>query len=88
MARINVNPALPESKLLLDTIDQIQTVRAALARTNNIMDYTRSGADFSPLATALGCSAAEAEAVYSQMKSIEATMNGGDFVNLSQLDQG
>lgn len=88
MARINVNSNLSEGKLLLETIDSIQKCRAMLARNNNIFDYTRAGADFAPLGTALGCSAAEAATLYSRMRSIESTMNGVDFVNLSDVDQG
>lgn len=88
MARINVTSNLPEGKLLLDTVNLIQQCRAALARNNNIFDYTRAGADFTALGTALGVTAGEAATLYSRLRAIENTMNGGDFVNLSDVDQG
>lgn len=88
MARIVVNPTLVEAKLLLDVTSMIQKVRADLARTNNIMDFTRTGADFAPLGVALGCSAAEASTLYARFRAIETTMNSVDFVNLSDVDQG
>jgi hypothetical protein len=88
MARIAINAALVEGKLLLDMTAAIQKVRAQLARNNNIMDLTRAGADFTPLGAALGCTATEASTLYSRFRSIETTMNGIDFVNLSDVDQG
>lgn len=88
MARINVNPNLPEGALLLGVVNLLQQCRAALARNNNIFDFTRSGADFSPLGVALGISAADAATLYSRLRAIETTMNGVDFVNLSDVDQG
>lgn len=88
MARISVNAGLVEGKMLLDAIDQLQRVRARLARANNIMDFTRSGGDFTALGTALGVSPADAATLYARMRAIEATMNGTDFVNLADVDQG
>jgi len=89
MSRIPLDVANKiEAKLVLDMVSLIQNCRATLARTNNILDYTRSGADFAPLGTALGCSAGEAATLYSRFRSIETTMNGADFVNLSDIDQG
>lgn len=88
MARIVVNAGLIEGKLLLNVTSMIQNVRATLARTNNIMDFTRSGADFTALGVALGCTAGEASTLYSRFRAIETTMNGTDFVNLSDVDQG
>lgn len=88
MARKNINPNLPEGKLLLDTVSLIQQCRAALARNNAIFDFTRAGADFTPLGAALGVTAAEAAELYSRLRAIETTMNGVDFINLSDVDQG
>lgn len=88
MARIEVNAALVRGKLVLDMTSAIQRVRALLKRTNDIMDFTRAGADFAPLGVALGCSSAEASTLYARFRAIEATMNGVDFVNLSDVDQG
>lgn len=88
MARIVVNASFIEAKLLLNVVSAIQNVRALNSRCCNIMDLTRAGGDFSALGTALGCSAAEAATLYSRMRAIETTMNGADFVNLSDVDQG
>lgn len=88
MARKNVNPQLVEGKLLLDTVGRIQETRATLKRVNDIMDFTRSGADFAALGVALGVSAADAETIYARMKAIQTTMDGVDFQNLSEIDQG
>lgn len=88
MARINVNPALVESQLLLEVVGDIQRVRAKLARYDNIFDLTRAGADFTALGAAWGVSAGEAATLYARMRSIEGTMNGVDFQNLSDVDQG
>lgn len=88
MARIVVNAGLIEGKLLLGVTDLIQQVRARLTRVNKIMDLTRAGADFTALGVALGCTTGEAATLYSRFTSIEATMNGIDFTNLSDVDQG
>lgn len=88
MARTPVNPQLVEGRLLLDVTSDLQRVRAKLKRMNDIMDFTRAGPDFAPLGVALGCSAAEAEELYSRYTAIAATMNGADFMNLSKVDQG
>lgn len=88
MARINIDPSKVQGKLLLDLTSQIQKTRATIARVCNIMDFTRSGTDFAPLGTALGCSAADAEVLYSRYRAIETTMNGTNFTNLSDVDQG
>lgn len=88
MARINVNPNFVEAKILLDVTSDIQRVRAKLSRVNNIMDFTRAGADFAPLAAALGCTAAEAATIYARYVSIKQAMDGVDFQNLSEIDQG
>lgn len=88
MARINVDGTKFEGRLLLNVTDMIQRVRAQLARTNNIMDLTRAGADFTALGVALGCTAAEASTLYARMRAIEVTMSGVDFTNLSDVDQG
>lgn len=88
MSRMTINGALFEGKLVLDVIDLIQQVRARLPRVNNVMDFTRSGADFTALGTALGLSAADAATLYARMRAIEATMNTTDFTNLSDVDQG
>jgi hypothetical protein len=37
---------------------------------------------------ALGCSAQEAETLYGRFRAIETAMNGPDFQNLSEVDQG
>lgn len=88
MARILVNPNLVEAKLMLDVVSAIQKVRALNARACNIWDFTRAGADFTALGAALGCTAAEAATLYSRFRAIETAMNGVDFVNLSDVDQG
>lgn len=88
MARKNIDSTLPEGKLLLDTVSLIQQCRAALKRNNDIFDFTRLGANFAPLGTALGVTEGEAAELYGRLRAIEATMNGVDFVNLSDVDQG
>lgn len=88
MSRINVNPDLVEAQVMLRVTSLIQKVRAENARACNIWDYTRAGADFTALGTALGCSAADAATLYSRFRAIETAMNGTDFVNLSEVDQG
>lgn len=88
MARIAIDPNLVEGKLLLEAVDSIQRTRALLGRVNDIMDYTRNGGDFAPLAQALGCTTAEAAVIFSRMSTIEGTMDSVDFQNLSELDQG
>lgn len=88
MARKNIDSTKVQGKLLLDVTSQIQRVRANLARLCNIMDFTRAGPDFSALGTALGVSANEAEELYSRYRAIETTMNGTNFTNLSDVDQG
>lgn len=88
MARITIDPALFQAQLMLRVCSMIQKVRAENARACNIWDYTRAGADFTALGVALGCSAADAATLYSRFRAIEATMNGPDFVNLSEVDQG
>lgn len=88
MPRIVVNPGFVEGKLLLDVTSLIQRTRAQLARVNNIMDFTRAGSDFAPLAAALGCTAGEAATLYARYVAIKNTMDGVDFVNLSEVDQG
>lgn len=88
MARILINPQLVEGALLLGVTDRIQRVRAEIGRVCDIMDFTRAGADFAPLAAALGCTAPEAATLYARYRAIQNTMNGADFVNLSDVDQG
>lgn len=88
MARINIDSTKVQGKLVLDLTSQIQKVRANIARVCNIMDFTRAGADFTALGTALGCSAADAEILYGRYRAIETTMNGTNFTNLSDVDQG
>lgn len=88
MARINVNATLVQSKLLLGVVDRTQRLRAEVTRVKNIEDRTRSGADFSALATALGVSAAEAEDIYSRLTALETTLNTILFQNLADIDQG
>ncbi len=88
MSRIAVDPVLVQARWMLNLVGMIQRVRAELPRHNNAMDLTRAGADFSALGTALGCSAAEAETLYSRFRAIETVMNGNDFINLSDVDQG
>lgn len=88
MARINVNSALVQSKLLLGVVDRTQRLRAEVTRVKNIEDRTRSGADFSALGTALGVTAAEAEDIYSRLVAIETALNALLFQNLADVDQG
>lgn len=88
MARIAINPQLVEGALLLALTDKIQRARAEIGRVCDIMDFTRAGADFAPLAAALGCTAGEAATLYARFRSIQGTMGGADFVNLSDIDQG
>lgn len=88
MSRIAVVPTLIESALLLELVGDIQRVRAKLKRYNDIFDFTRAGADFQPLGTAWGISAADAATLYSRLKSIQQSMDSVDFINLSDVDQG
>jgi hypothetical protein len=88
MARTTINPNLPEGALMLKVVSAIEDARALNSRACNIWDYTRAGADFTALAAALGCTAQQAEALYSRFRSIETAMNGIDFQNLAEIDQG
>ena len=88
MARIAIDPNLPQGKLLLEVVDAIQKVRALNARACDIFDFTRAGADFAPLGAALGCTGAQASTLYSRFRAIETTMNGNDFESLADVDQG